>query len=389
MRVLIACGGTAGHIYPGVALAEEIIAADKTARIIMVISSRPRDKELLKRAGSSALPDACIETIKTVGLPQKKFSLEYIIFIGRLVLALIGSLLIILRHRPRIAVGFGGYSSFAPLAAACLLRIPVIIHEQNVLLGKANRILAGLADKIAVSFPVADNLFPVGKVVRTGFPLRRHLIAAALPLPSPQKGEGKGKGGVFTKRISLPDERKLTVLAMGGSQGAAGMNRLVLGCLSQMERKTLSRLHFIHLSGKQDCQYVHDEYAKLGVDFQVFDFLEEMDKVYPSADILICRAGAGTIFEAALFGPACILIPYPHGNQHQQENAAYLAQRGCALVVEETAASAAAELQKALLHLFTNAGARQELSRKIGMLKLPQAGLRLKEQVDMLLYERI
>lgn len=363
MKVLIACGGTAGHIFPGLALAEELKRKVDNCQIVLVVSDHLRDRRYLK-AGSSILKGVSIERLGSIALPYK-FSFKYIPFGLKLFWALLKSFFIILRYSPQMAVGFGGYASFAPLVAARIRGIPTLIHEQNVRPGRANKLLARIVDEIAVSFDNTDNFFLEAKsrhrIIKTGFPLRRHILTYSADRLKQLSG-------------------RFTILVLGGSQGAHRVNELVLDCLKLMDEKELRRIRLLHLTGKGDFDYVKQRYKALDVVKEVFDFLEDMASAYKMADLLISRCGAGTIFEAAHFGLPCILIPYAGGTKHQKDNAAYLECRGAALSLDEERASCE-DLKKILLKLLTERKMREELSQRIKILDNPQAGPNLKEQV--------
>lgn len=371
MKILIACGGTAGHIFPGLALAEELRKEDKECQIVIVVSTHPRDKEYLKTVGP--FKDMHLETIRSSPLPYK-ISLKYIPFALKLFLACLQSTYIMLRYRPEVVIGFGGYASFAPLIIARIIGTPLLIHEQNLVPGRTNRLLSRIADRITITFDDTDKSFPQWrsnlKIVKTGLPLRKHIL------------DYRGDPLNITK-----DRKKTTILVMGGSQGAHNINELVLNCLSQMDEEDLRRMQLIHQTGKSDFHYVKARYETLAVSSRVFDFLEDMASVYRIADFLIARSGASTIFEAATFGLPCVLIPYSCGTRHQEENALFLERKGCACVLNEKTSSYE-DLEKVMLELIHNKSLRENLSQRIKLLKEPQATYNLKEQINTLYKER-
>lgn len=366
MRILIACGGTAGHIFPGLALAEELRREDKNCSIIMVVSTRPRDKEYLKAA--APFKGMQIKTLSSSPLPYR-ISFKYIPFVLRLAWAHLESFYIMLRYRPQVVVGFGGYTSFAPLIIGRIIGTPLLIHEQNIIPGRANRLLARIADRIAVTFDDTNKFFSKGtqargKIVKTGLPLRKHI---------------SDYGRNSSERFKT-DTGKFTILILGGSQGAHNINELVLNCLSRMDIEGRRHLQVIHLCGKRDFRSVLAKYAALGIASRVFDFLEDMAGAYRTADLLIARSGASTIFEAATFGLPCLFIPYSWAGRHQKENALFLKRRGAALVLDERTSSCG-ELEKMLSELIANKSLRENLSQRIKLLQVPQASHNLKEEV--------
>lgn len=371
MRVLIACGGTAGHIFPGLALAEELKREDKECQIVIVTSTHPRDKEYLKAA--DPFKDIHLETVGSSPLPYR-ISFKYIPFTLKLFWAALQSFYIILRYKPEVVIGFGGYASFAPLIVARIIGVPVLIHEQNVVPGRANRLLSRIADRIAITFDDTFKLFPKKgskrRIVKTGLPLRKHIL------------DRKGDSLRLTRNPA-----KTTILVVGGSQGAHSINELVLDCLSQMDEEDLSQMDVIHLTGRSDFHYVKSSYATLAVASWVFDFLEDIASAYSVADLLIARSGASTIFEAATFGLPCLFIPYSSGTKHQKENALILERLGCAYVLDETTSSCE-DLRKIMLELIHNKSLRENLSQRIKLLDSPGATRNLKEQIDTLYRER-
>lgn len=376
MRILIACGGTAGHMFPGLALAGELKREEESREITIVISTHPREREYLKVA-TPLLKGLHIETVSATALPYN-ISFKTIVFTARLLRAFLKSFFIILKCRPQVVVGFGGYSSFAPLIMARVIGIPTLIHEQNVTPGRANRLLAGIVDRIAVSFDSSNGFFsrvnPSKGVLKTGLPLRRHILEhKSSPLRHCEEPFNSISG---EEAIS----KKFTILVLGGSQGAYSINELMLNCLDLMDRTVSQRLQLIHLSGNRDLCRVKSRYETLGISHQVFGFIKDMAGVYKVTDLMVSRCGAGAIFEAAAFGLPCIFLPYPCAAQHQRENALFLQRRGAALVLDEKASSPQ-DLKKILLELIADEEMRQNLSRRIKMLECPQASRNLKEEV--------
>ncbi|MBN2097327.1 MAG: UDP-N-acetylglucosamine--N-acetylmuramyl-(pentapeptide) pyrophosphoryl-undecaprenol N-acetylglucosamine transferase [Candidatus Omnitrophica bacterium] len=357
MRVLIACGGTAGHIFPGLALWEEL-SQEKDCAVVLVVSVYPRDKKILQAVDFSQA--AQLETVNSCPLPYR-VSWRYLPFGLSLIGGLLKSLVLVLRYRPDVVVGFGGSAAFSPLIVARMLGVPTLIHEQNLLPGRANQVLSRFATQVAISFEATERFFPRAKIKHTGFPLRKQLQPSA--------------AGQLKKNAA-----RFNIAVLGGSQGAHRINQLVLESLSLIEQNQRRKLRLIHLSGKNDYFWVKQSYLSLGLDAEVFDFLKDMAGVYRVADLVISRSGAGTIFELAHFGLPAILLPHAFGTGHQRENSLLLARRQAAIVLEEQNTSAA-DLKQILLELMDNQALRQGLSEKIKTLDNPSAGRDLKEQV--------
>jgi len=367
MRLLVACGGTAGHIFPGLALIEELKKEKSDCQITVIVSKRRRDQEYLK-AASSTLEGISVRTIISTPLPYKP-SLKYIVFALRLLLAFFQSLVIILKFRPQVVIGFGGYVSFAPLAVAWILKIPRMIHEQNLVPGRTNQALRGIVDKIAVSFDQTHKFFlkskSLPKIVATGLPLRRQILN-----DKNKRSRGALSGLTFDK---------FTILIMGGSQGSHSINELVFDCLKSLDKTTLGHLQLIHITGKRDFHSALERYKSLDVSHHVFDFLEDIAGAYRVSDLLISRSGASAIFEAASFGLPSILIPYSHGTQHQKDNAAYLKAKGAALILDDE--TSAKDLGKLIFRLVGDQSLRENLSRNIKVLAASSAAEKLKNEV--------
>jgi UDP-N-acetylglucosamine--N-acetylmuramyl-(pentapeptide) pyrophosphoryl-undecaprenol N-acetylglucosamine transferase len=363
MKVLIACGGSGGHVFPGLALADELIEKNPQTEIALVVSTRERDRRYLQVA-KSFLEKVKVETILPAPMPYKR-SLLYLVFFAKVFVATAQSLFIVIKFRPNIVVGFGGNVSFAPILASRLLGIPSLIHEPNLIPGRANHFLSSLANKIAISFKETENYFSKEKVkkklVHTGLPLRK----------------------MFYQDVPLKDyfdKDKYTIVVAGGSQGAHQVNKFVLESVRLMGEEEHKRLRVIHISGNDDVDYVKNEYMNLTIEHEVYGFLENMADVLRAADILICRSGANTIFEAASFGLACIVIPHPYGTEHQKINAGFLERIGAAAVIHQSP-RASEELGKLLKVLIEDNKTRVDLSRRLKSLHNPDARKNIREEI--------
>jgi UDP-N-acetylglucosamine--N-acetylmuramyl-(pentapeptide) pyrophosphoryl-undecaprenol N-acetylglucosamine transferase len=307
-RVIIAGGGTGGHLFPGIAIARELKKRLDHLHIIFVVGKRKMEKDIVSDAGFET------RSIDVEGMLGKGFLLR----IRALFKVLIGSIqsLVIMRDfRPHLIVGVGGYSSGPVCLVAWLLGIPTAIHEQNSFPGLTNRILASLAKKVFISFEQSRRHFKRGNLFLSGNPVRDELVDLK-PFP---------KG----------DNQRFVVLVMGGSQGARAINRALIAALKEL--KAAGLLPFvIHQTGKADLGWVIDDYHALGLDGEVKAFIEDMASAYGRADLVICRAGATTIAELAALGKPSILIPYPSSaHKHQDINAGTLVAMGGADMILE------------------------------------------------------
>ncbi len=307
MRMIIAGGGTGGHLFPGVAIAEEFLARNKDNQVLFIGTERGLEARILKDLGFD------LRTINIEGVKGR--GLRSLAALFKIPLSLMQSRRIIRSFSPDVVVGVGGYASGPAVLAAYLMGIRTAIAEQNALPGVTNRILGRFAGRIFVSFAESEKWFPPGKVVVTGNPVRSGLFDGCRA--------GVGAGGPFT------------VLVFGGSQGAHRINEAVgeaLAGLAEMK----GRIRFLHQTGERDAAQVEKIYREQGIEAQVFPFIRDMAAAYRSADLLICRAGATSIAEITACGKAAVFIPFPFAvNDHQTENARVLVETGAAEMIAE------------------------------------------------------
>lgn len=312
-RVYMAGGGTGGHLFPGISLAQAIRSKELDAEIKFIISGRKLDGSLLEDKGF-----ACVR-IEQRHLPQHPKQLgEFMLTNAR---ALWQVARLILKDRPDVIVGLGGYASFAAAAAAKLCGVPLVLLEQNVVPGKANRTLALAADRVFCQWKQAARYFLRRDNLRfKGNPVRESLR--------------KLSKGIARARLGLSTDCR-TLLVLGGSQGASALNNAMTSALPSMNGEAES-VQVIHLAGKTEAELVRRSYADAGVRASVHDFLMEMQLAYSAADLAFCRAGGTTIAELTAMGLPCVLVPFPHATQnHQLANATSLASIGAAVVLEE------------------------------------------------------
>lgn len=312
--VVIAGGGTGGHLFPGIALAEEFKRRNPGCRVVFVSSGRPLEERVLSETGFEKyrIP---VEGLKgRRGMAKLKTSV-------RLPFSLFYALALLARVRPDVVIGMGGYSAGPVVLAAWMLRRRRVICEQNRLPGMTNRILARFAQRIYVSFPDTFENASSGKTVLAGNPVRRRILEA-LSTGETETAVTKHEGGRFT------------VLVLGGSQGARGINRAVTGALDYLAKK--ENYHFIHQTGEQDVKTVAAAYAEKGFSAVAAPFFEDMAECYQRADLVICRSGATTVAEIAVAGKAAVFVPFPHAaDDHQRHNAVDLVHAGAAEMILE------------------------------------------------------
>jgi len=310
MRILIVTGSSGGHIFPAMALREELNNSSQEVLLVLPLKSR-RDK----LSDSTGEIKYIHTAVLTLALSRKNLAGLWFFLWGAW-----ESLRIVLKFKPEVVVGFGSLNTLALVFWAWLFRIKTIIHEQNVICGRANSLLAKLVDKVAVSFSQTCGSLNISpeRVVLTGNPLRKEMERV-------DKNEAlnffKLKAGKFT------------ILITGGSQGAHRLNAVCLEALSAYPRK--DALQLIHICGTQDFSRLASGYAAAGVACKLFEFLPEMQYAYSVADLIICRAGATTIAELQRFRIPAILIPYPFAYAHQLANAQILAKPKAALIISD------------------------------------------------------
>lgn len=308
MKVIIAGGGTGGHLFPGIAIAEEFLRRSRGDRILFVGTDKGIEKRVLGDLGFS-LETIDVEGIKGKGLMK---SLKAVIGIPG---SLIQSVWIIRDFSPELVIGVGGYASGPVVFAARLLGIRTAIAEQNALPGLTNRILGKMVNRVFVSFAQTTKWFHARKVMVTGNPIRQG-FAAEIKQPTEQN-------------------RPFTLLVFGGSQGAHAINRAMLEALDELE-SLRTRLRILHQTGSKDRDAVADAYQTKGLAAEVLPFIVDMAAAYQAADLLVCRAGATSIAEITAAGKAAILIPFPAAvEDHQTKNAEVLVQAGAAEMISE------------------------------------------------------
>jgi UDP-N-acetylglucosamine--N-acetylmuramyl-(pentapeptide) pyrophosphoryl-undecaprenol N-acetylglucosamine transferase len=308
MRIVIAGGGTGGHLFPGIAIAEEFLKRDDKTKIIFIGTKKGIESRLLDKSGYE-LRVIDIEGVKGRGmkaLVKGAYQIPKSIWQSRRILK---------QFEPDIVFGVGGYASGPAVLAAHFMNISTAIAEQNAIPGVTNKILGHFADKIFVTYAQTRENFPQKKVILSGNPIRASFVA--------------GRGKIKEKR----DYRQL--LVFGGSQGAEAINKGVMDMLPQLQN-IKNKLRILHQTGAKQAEEMKKAYEQFGVQAKVTDFIVDMAAAYADADLIICRAGATSLAEITAAGKAAILIPYPWAaNDHQLKNAQALASEGAVEVIPE------------------------------------------------------
>ena len=336
MKIILTTGGTGGHIFPALAVAEQLQL--RGVELLFVGSQYGTEAKLAAQAG-----------IPFRGLPVRGVLGRGLRSIGAafgLLKAIFQARGIVREFGPDAVIGFGAYASFAPLVAAWLAGVPLAIHEQNAMPGMTNRLLARIAHKVFLSLPDSTGAFPAAKCEETGNPVRTNIAAL---------GE-KGKDRDFSGRH---------LLVMGGSLGARAINRALIENAARLLEAGVS---IRHQTGPANLEQVRRDYAEKGLHadgtgaLSVTAFIDDMAETYTWADLVLCRAGATSVFELAAAGKPAVLIPFPYAtHDHQTWNAKVMAERNAALLVPENTLPQV-DLGKMVLDLLENPARLQEMS---------------------------
>lgn len=331
LRVVIAGGGTGGHLFPGIALAEEIRA--RGGEVLFVGTERGIEARAVPEQGFA------LEKIDVAGI-KGRGALGLVRGLLRLPRAWWQSLRLIRRFAPDVVVGVGGYASGPVVATAAMLRYPTAILEQNSIPGITNRILSRLVRRVFCTFPDARGFFPARKVSLAGNPIRRQILDRLTA----------GADGDLAPAASRPPR----LFVFGGSQGARAINDAMVAALPELLRR-VPTLEVLHQTGRADEARVREGYAALGLAeprARVSAFLTDMATPYRWADLVLCRAGATSLSELSAVGKPAVLVPFPQAtDNHQEYNAAALVEAGGALLLRESEWTPAA-LAEALASLL-------------------------------------
>ncbi len=349
MKVLIAGGGTGGHLFPGIALAEEVVTRHHKNEVVFVGTERGLEAKVVPQAGFP------LEFIQATGL-KGKGPWQLLKGLLALPLAFFASVRILLKHKPDVVVGVGGYASGPVVMAAWMLGIPTAVQEQNALPGLTNKILGKVVKVVFTAFEEARSFFPEGKVQLVGNPIRRKLMDNYL------------RSHVAHERFSL--------LVFGGSLGAKGINQRVVEALGHLE-DLKDQLSFVHQTGKNDLEMVRKGYADKGFQAEVVEFIDDMSDAYARADLVVCRAGATTLAELTVCKKASILIPFPYAtDNHQEVNARALVESGAAVMFRESELTGQ-KLAEQIRLLKTEPTRLKQMEKKAALQGRPEAAKEL------------
>ncbi|MDZ4667400.1 MAG: undecaprenyldiphospho-muramoylpentapeptide beta-N-acetylglucosaminyltransferase [bacterium] len=357
LRVIISGGGTGGHIYPAIAVAQAIQKRlNNQVEILFVGASDRMEMEKVPKAGYA------IEGLWISGL-QRSLSIKNLLFPVKFLSAVSKSLGIINRFKPDLAIGFGGYASGAMMYASSLKGIPSMIHEQNSYAGITNKILKNRVQKIAVAYDNMERFFPAQKIVKTGNPVRQDIV---------DFGNKRAEGINF---FGLNQSKK-TVLVIGGSLGARTINQSIE---QDLELLRDANINLIWQTGKlfESSKVAHMPHS---FSLKVSPFIYEMDLAYAAADIVISRAGALSIAELAIVAKPVILVPSPNVSEdHQTKNAMALVEKDAAVMVKDI--DAKMQLVQTAISILSDEKRQQKLGKNIHAMAITHAADRIVDEL--------
>jgi UDP-N-acetylglucosamine--N-acetylmuramyl-(pentapeptide) pyrophosphoryl-undecaprenol N-acetylglucosamine transferase len=347
--MLIAGGGTGGHLFPGIAVAEEVTTRHPKNEVVFVGTRRGLEARVVPESGYK------LEVIAARGL-KGMGPVRFLVGLLALPVSFVESWRILKKYRPDVVVGVGGYASGPVVLAAWMQGVPTAVQEQNALPGFTNRVLGNLVTVVFVAFTESRKFFPAKKVQLIGNPIRRMLLDNYLR--------------------SRKAHDRFTVLVFGGSQGARGINDRVVEALDELA-ELKNELHFIHQTGAKDLDRVRQEYARRGFSAEVVPFIVDMSSAYSQAEVVICRAGAATLAELTVCKKASILIPFPAAaDNHQEVNAQAMVAGGAALMFRESELTGK-RLADQVRSLKGDPGALKKMERQAALLGRPEASKEL------------
>ena len=355
IKVMIACGGTGGHLFPGIAIAEAMVSLKPSTSIVFAGTNRGLEGSLIPQKGWPLL------SVGSMSIKDRK-GLGRIVAYARLPFSILEAMRVIKRERPQMLIGIGGYAAGPLTLAAALMKIPTAIVEPNAIAGFANRMLGRFVSRVYTGFPEAAEFFPKKKVLLTGNPVREEIVAI--------------------KRNNSVTHDAMTIFCFGGSQGALALNRALIAALPHLAGSQ-EKLRFIHQVGEhENIEAVRRAYADNGFEAKVFAFTDRIWEFYERADLIICRAGAITVAELSVIGLPAIFVPYPYAaDDHQRANAESLVRREAAEMVLQQDLSGerlASEIKKMTKErLTTMAAASNRAGRPDAAKKIVEDCLRL------------
>lgn len=358
-RFILSGGGTGGHIYPAVAIANGLKERFPNCEILFVGASDKMEMQKVPQAGYK------IEGLWIAGI-QRRLTLDNAMFPLKLMSSLIKSRKIVRRFKPDVVIGTGGFASGPLLRAAAGMGVPTVIQEQNSYPGITNKWLSKFAKKICVAYDNLERFFPASKIIYTGNPVRQDLIGV-----EDKRAEAIAKFGL--------DPQKKTLLVLGGSLGSRRINQLIAKELTWLQAQDVQ---VIWQCGKIYFEEYRHYGDKAGV--QVLSFIDRMDLVYAAADVVISRSGASSVSELCIVGKPVLFIPSPNvAEDHQAKNAQAIVDKGGALLLRETQLDT--QFQPVFADLLSNEEKQQKLGESIKKLAKVNATQDIVEEIVKLL----
>ena len=356
LRLVVAGGGTGGHLYPGIAVARELLRRHPDARVTFAGTTRGIEARVVPAEGFE------LDVIRSAGLKGKSIAAR-LRGVSLVPLGLLDAWRLLSRRRPHVVLGVGGYSSGPVVLAAALRRVPTMVLEQNAVPGLTNRVLARVVRAAAVTYDETLAFFH-GRGFVAGNPVRSEFFAA--------DDAARGTGAPRTAR---------RVLVIGGSQGAHAINVAMVAAAPKLARERPG-LDLVHQTGPRDLAMVRDAYGRAGVAVRAEAFFDRMAAEMREADLVVCRAGATTLAELAAAARPALLIPFPGAtDDHQRRNARVLVEAGAAVIVEEHELPGD-RLADAIAALLADDARRRQMSAAARRFARPDAAARI---VDRLL----
>jgi UDP-N-acetylglucosamine--N-acetylmuramyl-(pentapeptide) pyrophosphoryl-undecaprenol N-acetylglucosamine transferase len=364
-KIIISGGGTGGHVFPAIAIAKALREKDRSVEILFVGAQHRMEMQQVPAAGFSI-----------IGLPvrgfQRKFSFKNILFPYYLLVSMVKARKIIKTFRPHVVVGVGGYASGPVARSASAQGIPVLIQEQNSYAGITNRLLAKKAEKICVAYEGMEAYFPAEKIVLAGNPVRRDLLDLS------------GKREEAAEWFGIRGNGKV-ILFMGGSLGAGSINNSLSGNIEKIAESGTEIIWQTGKSGFKEAVNLSKESGYAGL--HICEFISRMDLAYAAADLVVSRAGAGTISELSVTGKPAILIPSPNvAEDHQTKNAMALTRKDAAVLIRD--ADCYTQLIPAAISLAGDASRLAQLSKNISEMAFPGAAERIAGEILNLVKKR-
>lgn len=340
-NIIFSGGGTGGHIYSSLSIANEIKFQYPKINILFVGAKSKMETKKIPKYGFN------IKTIWISGFPNSIFSKSFFLLPFKLINSLWNSNKIIKNFYPDIVIGTGGYASGPLVYMAAKKKIPILIQEQNIIPGFTNRILSKYAKKICIGYKESFHFFPFKKTIFTGNPIRKEL----LNIPNKKKS---------CLKLGL-NQKKIIILSLGGSQGASSINNF---WIKNIKKLIKNNIQLIWQIGKQKIQNIKKKIKNFNKNIFLFDFIDDIKTAYGAADIIISRSGALTLSELCLVGKPCILIPSPFStHNHQVKNANFFFKKKLALVIQDNFLEK--DLFNTIIYLLENKFLKKKLSKNI------------------------